>query len=91
MTTGILVINAGSSSIKFAGYRDAGASEPEFLGKGQVEGLGTEPKFSCKDADGGLLDEHQWSAPITHSTALEYIIAWIVEQHPEVPTQRLKR
>ena len=74
MTQGILVINAGSSSIKFAGYRSAGAAEPEFLGKGQVEGLRTEPKFTCKDADGSLLGEHRWSAPITHSAALEYII-----------------
>lgn len=77
MAKGILVINAGSSSIKFAGYRDAGTSEPLFLGKGQVEGLGTEPGFSCKDADGKLLDEHRWSAPITHDTALEHIIQWI--------------
>lgn len=79
MSKGILVINAGSSSIKFAGYRDTGGSELEFLGKGQVEGLRTEPRFSCKDADGQLLDEHQWSAAITHSSALAYIMEWIEE------------
>ncbi len=79
MTKGILVINAGSSSIKFAEYRDSGGAELEFLGKGQVEGLGTEPEFSCKDADGRLVDEHQWSAPISHNAALDYIIQWIEE------------
>lgn len=84
MTQGILVINAGSSSIKFAGYRSAGAAEPEFLGKGQVEGLRTEPKFTCKDADGSLLGEHQWSATVTHSEALEYIIDWIEENATDV-------
>ena len=84
MAQGILVINAGSSSIKFAGYRAAGESEPEFLGKGQVEGLGTEPKFTCKDAQGTLLGEHRWSAPVTHSTALEYIIQWLEEKATEV-------
>jgi acetate kinase len=84
MKTGILVINAGSSSIKFAGYRDAAASEPEFLGKGQVEGLGTEPRFTCKDANGSLLDEHRWSTPISHSTALNYIVQWLEENATEV-------
>jgi len=84
MSKGILVINAGSSSIKFAGYRDAGVLEPELLGKGQVEGLRTEPRFSCKGADGDLLDAHRWSAPITHSSALAYIIEWIEENVTEV-------
>jgi len=84
MAQGILVINAGSSSIKFAGYRSAGAAELEFLGKGQVEGLRTEPKFTCKDADGKRLGEHRWSAAIAHSTALDYIIQWIEENATEV-------
>jgi acetate kinase len=84
MTKGILVINAGSSSIKFAGYRDAGATEPEFLGKGQVEGVTTEPRFTCRDAEGSLLEEHRWSEPITHSSALDYIIQWIEENATEV-------
>jgi acetate kinase len=52
MSQGILVLNAGSSRIKFAGYRTTAEAEPEFLGKRQAEGLGTEPKFSCKNADG---------------------------------------
>lgn len=84
MTKGILVINAGSSSIKFAGYRDAAVAELEFLGKGQVEGLKTEPRFTCKDAQGSLLDEHRWSVPISHSTALDYIIRWLEENATEV-------
>lgn len=79
MAKGILVINAGSSSIKFAGYRDTGVPELEFLGKGQVEGLRTEPGFSCMDANGRLLDEYRWSTSITHSAAIEYIIQWIEE------------
>ena len=49
MEPGLLVINAGSSSIKFAGYADRGKNEPAFLGKGQVEGLRTEPRFVCQE------------------------------------------
>lgn len=84
MAAGILVINAGSSSIKFAGYRDVGTSEPEFLGKGQVEGLRTEPRFICKDADGTRLGEHRWSAAISHGDALAYIMEWIEANLTEV-------
>jgi len=84
MAKGILVINAGSSSIKFAGYRDTNDAEPEFLGKGQVEGLRTDPRFSCKDAEGNLLDGHRWSTPISHSQALTFIIDWIEDNVTEV-------
>ena len=33
MTDSILVINAGSSSIKFAGYAHNASAEPDLLGK----------------------------------------------------------
>ena len=47
MEPGLLVINAGSSSIKFAGYTDRGKNEPCFLGKGQVEGLRCQSASKC--------------------------------------------
>lgn len=84
MTNATLVINAGSSSIKFAGYADTGASEPELLGKGQVESLRAEPRFVCADADGAVLGEHRWPGPITHAAALDYIIQWIEENATDV-------
>jgi acetate kinase len=79
MTDAILVINAGSSSIKFAAYAAGPASIPELLGKGQVEGLRTQPSFACKNAEGAVLGEHRWPTPITHAAALDYIIQWIEE------------
>jgi acetate kinase len=75
MEPGLLVINAGSSSIKFAGYVAGG--ELVFLGRGQVESLGVEPRFVCKDAAGAILGEHQWSEAITYGEAIDYIIGWI--------------
>jgi acetate kinase len=75
-----LVINAGSSSIKFAGYADRGEKEPTLLGKGQIEGLRTESRFVCKNAAGELLGENQWPGPITHGVAIDHIVGWI-EQH----------
>ena len=65
MAKGILVINAGSSSIKFAGYRDTGGADPDLLCKGQVEGLRTAPGFTCADAHGNPLGEWKETSPRT--------------------------
>ncbi len=77
MTDAILVINAGSSSIKFAGYAVSGGGDPPLLGKGQVEGLKTEPRFEVEDAGGTTVGEHAWPGPIRHGTAIDFIIDWI--------------
>ena len=48
----VLVLNSGSSSIKFAVY-EAGGVEPRRLYEGAVDGIGTEQgKFWIKDANG---------------------------------------
>lgn len=81
MTDAILVINAGSSSIKFASYDAApGATEPQLLGKGKIERLRGEPQFACENAAGQLVGEHRWPAAISHTEALAYIFQWI-EDH----------
>jgi acetate kinase len=41
----ILVLNAGSSSVKFSLYREAGARPPALVSHGAVEGIGTAPRF----------------------------------------------
>ncbi len=51
----IAVINAGSSSIKFAVF--TAASSPVLLLRGQIEGIGAAPKGRLADADGKLLRE----------------------------------
>jgi acetate kinase len=77
MEPGLLVINAGSSSIKFAGCADRGEEEFFFLGKGQVEALRTEPRFICQNAAGAVLGDHQWPSAITHGEAIGHNIGWI--------------
>lgn len=61
MKEAILTLNAGSSSVKFALY-EAAPGEPELLAKGQVEGIGTAPRFLARDAAGELLSESYWEA-----------------------------
>ncbi len=79
MQNAILVINAGSSSIKFAAYAETGAKDPDLLGKGQIEGIGTTPSFSVKDDKGALLGEHRWpkGARVGHAECLHHLIEWI--------------
>ena len=48
-----LVLNAGSSSLKFCVYRrPAAATGWRLEARGQIEGIGTSPRFSAKDARG---------------------------------------
>jgi acetate kinase len=70
----ILVINAGSSSLKFCAY-DAGAPGPALVVRGQIEGLYTEPHFKVANAAGDRHDEHKWEAgtQLGHEGAVAYI------------------
>jgi acetate kinase len=70
----ILVLNAGSSSIKFCAF-DAGPAEPELVLHGQVEGLYTAAHFSAKDASGAKIGEQRWEpdAAFGHHEATEFI------------------
>jgi acetate kinase len=69
----ILVLNAGSSSLKFRAY-DADGALPLLL-RGQIEGLHTEPHFTVSNADGGRRDEHRWPAgtQLGHDGAIVHI------------------
>ena len=51
MTDSILVLNAGSSSIKFAVYPSAPGSPPPIL-RGKIAGIGTSPVFSVRRSVG---------------------------------------
>jgi acetate kinase len=70
----ILVLNAGSSSLKFRAYDPAGGA-PRLLVRGQIEGLYTEPVFTAAGADPAQRDEHRWSpgTALGHDGAIAYI------------------
>ena len=83
MTDTILVLNAGSSSIKFSLFADHGADLAALAG-GQVEGIYNAPRFVAKDADGRTLGEHRWDAgqPLGHDGALTHILDWLRDAQP---------
>lgn len=73
----ILVLNAGSSSIKFALYE--ASDDPRLRLKGQVEGIGVAAHFSARDADGKSLGEQRWTDGIQpdHELATEFLMHWL--------------
>ncbi|WP_332837422.1 acetate/propionate family kinase [Neoroseomonas rubea] len=74
----ILVLNAGSSSIKFELFEAAATPVARFAG--QVEGIGAAPHFVAKDAAGARLADRRWDdggAPANHRAALGVIIDWL--------------
>lgn len=73
----ILVLNAGSSSIKFALYE--ATDDPRLRLKGQLEGIGVAAHFSARDADGKSLGEQSWTDGIQpdHELATEFLMHWL--------------
>ena len=67
------VLNAGSSSVKFA-LRRTGPELPLTL-SGQVEAIGVAPRLELKDSDGTQVREQNWpAAGFDHSAATQAII-----------------
>ena len=67
------VLNAGSSSIKFA-VRSVDANRSLQI-RGQIEGIGVAPRLVLKDAGGTVLDEQQWeAAAFDHTDATQEIV-----------------
>jgi len=78
VTDAIVVLNAGSSSIKFSIFAARGA-DLEFRLGGQIEGLYTEPRFVARDAAGAQLGEHRWAAGtrLGHEGAVAHLIEFL--------------
>jgi len=78
MADAILVLNAGSSSIKFSLFTIAD-DQLALNVRGQVEGLYTAPKFSAKDAAGAVAGERSWDSGtrLGHDGAIEYLTEFL--------------
>ncbi|MBI1396297.1 MAG: acetate/propionate family kinase [Betaproteobacteria bacterium] len=73
MTDSILVLNAGSSSLKFSVFaREADALR--LRSHGQIEGLTTDSHFVAHDADGAVVAERSFSGAIGHERATGFLL-----------------
>lgn len=81
MSNAILVLNAGSSSIKFSLFLERDEALDPFL-NGQLEGLYTAPHFVARDASGAVLGEQRWAQgeALGHEGGLNHL-ARFVRQH----------
>jgi acetate kinase len=88
MSDAVIVLNAGSSSLKFSVYGVV-ASEPMLEARGQVEGVGAAPHFTAKNREGRLLadsalgrapNDFRGSAADDYSDAFTYLVRWIRDQ-----------
>jgi acetate kinase len=78
MSDAILVVNAGSSSIKFSLFV-ARAGSLEMAVRGQVESLYTNPHFVAKNAAGSVVSEKTWNngTQLGHAGALDHLSGFI--------------
>ena len=76
MAEAILVINAGSSSLKFSLYALAGAAVRATL-SGNLEELHAKPRFQAKDATGRAAGTRTWDTPLGHDGAIDFLFDWL--------------
>jgi acetate kinase len=77
MADAIVVVNAGSSSIKFSLFL---ARDGELVSdvRGQIEGIYTEPRFVAKGRDGATKSEKAWAeGKLGHDAALRYLMDFL--------------
>lgn len=75
----ILTLNAGSSSIKFALFRIVDADIVVAV-RGQIDGIGTAPRFRAADPEGNTLGERAWTDGARfQEDLLQFLLDWIVK------------
>jgi acetate kinase len=74
-----LVLNAGSSSLKFCVYRRPAAQDWMLGARGQIEGIGSSPRFSAKDGTGAKMPDGPVDTKAVRdaASALDALAAWL--------------
>ena len=87
MAETILVVNAGSSSIKFELFAIGHGDKLDRRLKGQIEGIGTHPRLSAKDAQGASAIDQTWSTDEVGELpdALDKLVVFLREYVGKLP------
>jgi acetate kinase len=76
-----LVLNAGSSSLKFCVFRRAPEAAWQVASRGQIEGIGTSPRLSVKDEGGRTLADEKLDPSIRDGgAAIDVLSGWLRTQ-----------
>jgi acetate kinase len=74
----VLVLNAGSSSLKFCVYLAGDREAWRLEARGQIEGIGTSPRFTAKDGASRTLEDRQLGGSVADArSALESLAVWL--------------
>ena len=78
MADAILVLNAGSSSVKFSVFLSQGTELQPSL-RGQAEGLNTSPRFTATDGTGRVVSERIWKEgeSLGHDGAVSHLLEFL--------------
>ena len=77
-----LVLNAGSSSLKFSVYKRRDDQDWRLSSRGQIEGIGTSPRIAAKDAEGRVVIDRQAAGEVQDiRTALGALAAWLGSEY----------
>ncbi len=77
----ILVLNAGSSSLKFGMYERLKMASLTLVARGQIEGIGTSPRLSATDNAGVRLVNEKLGPDVRDGTAaLDRLAEWLAAQ-----------
>ncbi|MFZ2854873.1 MAG: acetate/propionate family kinase [Rhodocyclaceae bacterium] len=87
MKQGILTINAGSSSIKFAVFELNGGLARHPSLSGQIDGIGADAKLIARNASGQRFPEVALKPGVAHKEAFDELLRWLGEQR-EASRQR---
>jgi acetate kinase len=83
----ILVINAGSSSLKFQVFGIARPGTLKRLVKGQLDGIGTQPRLRVKGSDDAILMDRTYAPEAVGdvSAAIDVAAAWLKDTQNLAP------
>jgi acetate kinase len=77
-----LVFNAGSSSLKFCVFRRPGEEACRLDARGQIDGIGTSPRLTAKDAAGRNLADAALDASARDGrAALDMLAGWLRKRY----------
>ena len=82
----LLVLNAGSSSLKFCVYLRRGAEDWRMGARGQIQGIGTAPKLTVRDHTGTEIANQRVDDRVRDGrAALQVLAGWLRERFAGAP------
>ena len=78
-----IVLNAGSSSLKFSVYQRPQAAAWSLAARGQIDGIGTSPRFSASDGAGVRLVDERMDDGVDRRGAFDALASWLRSRYSD--------